>query len=96
MQFETVLLDRKGATTIISLNRPDVLNALNRPLIRETRAAFEAADGDPETRVIVLKGEGRAFCTGDDLTEDFSDVTTTQGRLQTIERLQELLQRMEG
>ena len=51
----------------ITLNRPDKLNAMNRDLVIETAAAFRAANADPDTRVVIFRGAGRAFCAGDDL-----------------------------
>ena len=52
------------------LDRPAKLNALNGPLIRALLAALDAAEADPDVRVIVLEGAGRAFCSGYDLTEE--------------------------
>lgn len=65
--YETVLsaVDDKGVR-IISLNRPDCLNAMNRQLIDDVARAFDDANGDDATGAIVFTGEGRAFCAGDD------------------------------
>lgn len=65
--YETVLstVDDKGVRTI-ALNRPDCLNAMNRQLIDEVARAFDDANADDATRVIIFTGEGRAFCAGDD------------------------------
>jgi enoyl-CoA hydratase len=54
----------------LTLNRPAKLNALDGPLVAELVAAMDAADADPEVRVIVLAGSGRAFSAGYDLTEE--------------------------
>lgn len=51
----------------LRLNRPDVLNAIDRQLGLELVAAIEQARIDPQVRAIVLTGEGRAFCSGDDI-----------------------------
>ena len=69
-QYETVLstVDDNGVRTI-SLNRPDSLNAMNRQLIDDVAAAFNDANADQATRVIVFTGSGRAFCAGDDRRE---------------------------
>jgi enoyl-CoA hydratase/carnithine racemase len=66
-QYETVrsTLGDDGVRTV-SLNRPERLNAMNRTLIDEVARAFDDANADPATRVIVFTGEGRAFCAGDD------------------------------
>ncbi|MBO8157012.1 MAG: enoyl-CoA hydratase/isomerase family protein [Bacillaceae bacterium] len=53
----------------IELNRPKVLNAINRPMVSEIVSAMEAFDRDDEVRVIVLSGRGRAFAAGADINE---------------------------
>ncbi|MEJ2122648.1 MAG: enoyl-CoA hydratase/isomerase family protein [Alphaproteobacteria bacterium] len=65
--YETVLssLGDKGVRTI-ALNRPDSLNAMNRQLIDDVAQAFDDANADESTRVIIFTGQGRAFCAGDD------------------------------
>jgi len=57
-----------GAVLTITLNRPDVLNALNASMQKELAAAFKGAS-DPGVRAVVLTGAGRGFCVGQDLTE---------------------------
>jgi enoyl-CoA hydratase len=54
----------------IELHRPEKLNALSGDLVAALVAAIEAAEADPEVRVVVLQGAGRAFCSGYDLTEE--------------------------
>ena len=65
--YSTILstLDDDGVR-IIALNRPGSMNAMNRALIDDVARAFDDANACPLTRVIVLTGEGRAFCAGDD------------------------------
>jgi enoyl-CoA hydratase/carnithine racemase len=60
--------DRDGVRTL-TLNRPDQFNALSEALIDELRAALDATARDPDVRVVVLAGAGRAFCAGHDLRE---------------------------
>ena len=64
-----VLTEQRGAVRIVSLNRPRVLNALNAELELALWTALDDADADPDTRAVVLRGNGRAFCAGADLTE---------------------------
>lgn len=67
--YETVdYVVRHGIGTI-TLNRPDVLNAMNRQLIDDLALAFDGANRDEEASVIILTGNGRAFCAGDDRAE---------------------------
>ena len=67
MEFEHIICAMEDNITIITLNRPQVLNALNHKLYIELDQAIEEADKDREVRVIVITGAGRAFCAGEDL-----------------------------
>jgi enoyl-CoA hydratase len=67
--YETLELRREGPVAWITLNRPDRLNALNPTLVGELRDFFGGLPADRETRVVVLRGAGRAFCAGLDLRE---------------------------
>ncbi len=62
-----VLVDDDGAVRIITLNRPEVRNAIDMPLRIALAEALEAADADANVRAIVLTGAGRAFCSGGDI-----------------------------
>jgi enoyl-CoA hydratase len=68
MSFETVLYDVKENIAKITMNRPEKRNALNHALLRDLDAAFEQADNDPEVKVVILAGAGKAFSAGYDLT----------------------------
>ncbi len=63
-----VLEAREGGVTTLTLNRPDRLNALNIELGNALVAALARVGEDPEVRVVVLTGAGKAFCAGGDLT----------------------------
>ncbi len=65
-----LLIEDIGPVRCLTMNRPDALNALNRPLVDAMSQALGAAADDDDVRVIVLRGAGRAFCAGYDLTED--------------------------
>jgi enoyl-CoA hydratase/carnithine racemase len=66
-QYKTIQSElRDNAVRVIALNRPDSLNAMNRQLIDDVAKAFDDANADPATRVILFTGKGRAFCAGDD------------------------------
>ena len=64
-----VTLERRGPIGIVTLNRPERLNAMSRALTRDAEAAFRQANADSEIAAIVFTGAGRAFCAGDDLKE---------------------------
>jgi enoyl-CoA hydratase len=67
MSQPTVLFERDGRVARLTLNRPEVLNAINDELPEQLRATVERANADPEVHVIVLSGAGKAFCSGYDL-----------------------------
>ena len=69
MTLETVLYEKVEDIAIIKLNRPKVLNAINVQLTREVHLALTEAARDTKVKGVILKGEGRAFCAGDDLSE---------------------------
>ncbi|OEK00064.1 2-(1,2-epoxy-1,2-dihydrophenyl)acetyl-CoA isomerase [Roseivirga sp. 4D4] len=65
--FEFLKYDIKDGVATITLNRPDVYNALNNEITYELQAALKDAKRNSEVRVVVLTGEGKAFCSGQDL-----------------------------
>lgn len=67
--FETITVETDGRVAIVTLNRPDSLNALNALVMQEIVTAFEAIDRNPEIAVSVLTGAGRAFAAGADIKE---------------------------
>lgn len=72
---DTVLSSVENGIRHITLNRPERLNAVNEELLLDMRAALKEAEADDATRVIILSGAGRAFCSGDDL-KDFDQQVT--------------------
>jgi enoyl-CoA hydratase/carnithine racemase len=69
MSYETILYDVADKTATITFNRPDQLNAVNPLMVRELKAAYAAAEADPDVWTIVVTGNGRAFCAGADVGE---------------------------
>ncbi len=67
MPFEHLQLDRDGNVAIITLDRPDRLNALNRGLQDETSSVMAELHEDDDCRAVVITGAGRGFCSGADL-----------------------------
>jgi enoyl-CoA hydratase len=72
--WQTVRYEKDGRIATITLNRPDKLNAINDALFHDLGAALEEADRDWDVWVVVLKGSGRAFCAGVDLSGQGTDV----------------------
>ncbi|MCW0437421.1 enoyl-CoA hydratase/isomerase family protein [Xanthomonas sacchari] len=80
MSGTPVLADTQGAIRILTVNRADKLNALNRQVLQALDAAFAAAADDPQIRVVVLTGAGeKAFVAGADIAE-MNELTPVQGR----------------
>ena len=69
MTYETLIVETADAVTLITLNRPKALNALNAQLMDELTAALNAAEADAAVRCIVLTGSDRAFAAGADIKE---------------------------
>jgi enoyl-CoA hydratase len=69
VDYETILLERRGPVARLTLNRPRVLNALSARLIDEVSDALERVEADDDLRAVVLMGAGRAFSAGYDLKE---------------------------
>lgn len=74
MTFRCLELQREGAVTWLTLNRPERLNAINEVLLGEYREALRDLADDAETSVIVVRGAGRAFCSGFDINPDEEEV----------------------
>lgn len=65
--YQTITVERRGHVAVLTLNRPDRLNAINRDMMREVPAAVAALNGDDEVRALVVTGAGKGFCAGADL-----------------------------
>ncbi|GAB4154250.1 MAG: enoyl-CoA hydratase-related protein [Winogradskyella sp.] len=79
MTYENILSDSHNGITTITINRPKKLNALNRNTIKELHEAFDSANQDPDTKVIIITGSGeKAFVAGADISE-FADFNVEEG-----------------
>ncbi|MBX3528392.1 MAG: crotonase/enoyl-CoA hydratase family protein [Rhodoblastus sp.] len=68
MAYETIRVSVEDHVQTITLHRPDKLNAFTRQMMDEMIAAFDEADANDDVRVVIVTGEGRAFCAGADLS----------------------------
>jgi enoyl-CoA hydratase/carnithine racemase len=84
-KLETLIVERRGAVGWLINNRPDRLNAMNALMREEFAVAWRELDADPEVRVIVHTGEGRAFQTGVDVEEIASDGVGMERYRQSVE-----------
>ncbi len=84
MDFECIIYEKEDGIATIKLNRPQVLNAMNKQLWLDFQAALEDVKNDPDIKVLIVTGEGRAFSTGADL-KDSKDRTMEQYRDYLVE-----------
>lgn len=68
VNYKNIIYEKKDGIGYITLNRPEKLNAMNDAMMEELDAAFAAAEPDLEVKVVVIKGAGRAFSVGQDLS----------------------------
>ena len=86
MDYQALILSKENGIATITLNRPEVLNALNTKLSEELRIAIDDVEKDNTVRVIVITGAGRGFCAGGDM----KDVPiSTDDMVATTEALEE-------
>jgi enoyl-CoA hydratase/carnithine racemase len=69
MSYETILVEKRGAVDWLTLNRPQSLNAISVKMVEELNAYFGGLYHDRDTRIVVMRGAGRAFCAGLDIKE---------------------------
>jgi enoyl-CoA hydratase/carnithine racemase len=67
--YETLRVEKQGQVDWLTLNRPDALNAINTPMVTELRDYFGGLFENADTRIVVLRGAGRAFCAGLDIKQ---------------------------
>jgi 2-(1,2-epoxy-1,2-dihydrophenyl)acetyl-CoA isomerase len=82
--METVILERRGGELRITLNRPDAMNAWNKPLGQELLAAVEEAARDDAVRAVTITGAGRAFSSGADLKAGFDPTPEGHPDVETV------------
>lgn len=84
MNFETIKYESEGVLAWITLNRPEKLNAISRRMVTELKLATDKAQSDDDVRVILVKGEGRAFSAGFDLEDDSGSGQTAEEGLEAL------------
>jgi 2-(1,2-epoxy-1,2-dihydrophenyl)acetyl-CoA isomerase len=75
--MDPILVDNRGAWRLITLNRPDRLNAFNEAMHTALAQVLDEAAGDLDCRAVLLTGAGRGFCAGQDLSDISGDLGTT-------------------
>jgi enoyl-CoA hydratase len=87
---DLVLTEDRGRVRVLTLNRPEKLNALSNALVESLSTALAEAADNEEIRVLVLAGAGRSFCAGYDLSENGGDSDVEAGLSRSLDRLLEL------
>jgi enoyl-CoA hydratase len=90
MSQDLVLVEDDNGVRILTLNRPEKLNALSTPLVEELSARLGDAANDDRVRVLVIAGAGRSFCAGYDLDEEPSAEGPAAGLHRSLDRLLEV------
>jgi len=70
-RYRDLRIERDGVIAVITLAKPDKLNAVSAQSIDEIEAAFDELDGDDSIRAVIMTGEGRGFCAGADISSGF-------------------------
>ena len=91
MTYKTLEFERRGAIGLLTLNRPERLNALSLELFTELRHFFASLMDDFQTRVVIIQGKGRVFCAGLDLN-DFTTMMSQEHELGRVQYLYHDLQ----
>jgi enoyl-CoA hydratase/carnithine racemase len=88
MQYETLVVERRGAVGWLEFNRPDAGNAMNAQMMHELEAAWQELDADEAVRVIVNTGSGRAFQTGVDVAQMSRDLDALREQSRRTKRFE--------
>jgi enoyl-CoA hydratase/carnithine racemase len=94
-QDQVLCLERLGPVTRLTLNRPKAMNALNAQLLVSLGEAIDIAVAD-ETRVLLITGNGPAFCAGADLKEVLAERSVAPGELDFLDRASQVLDALRG
>ncbi len=97
MNFETLKLEVHDRVAVLTLNRPEIMNAINSKMFLELKAAFDIIRMDPEMRSVLICGEGGVFSSGLDVSE-FQQLhsLTTLGIKNTVALLQDVMAAIEN
>jgi len=81
MQYKTIILEKRSGMAILTFNRPETLNAMNVDMSEETADAIDEIGRDESTRVIIITGAGKGFCSGADVREELARIAGMQEEL---------------
>ena len=96
MNYQHLLIEISDKIAVVTLNRPQALNALNKELLGEISSFLDEAENNPEIRVLILTGSGeKSFVAGADIKE-FSDFNASQGELLAKEGQEKVFDKLEN
>ena len=95
MEFTQIIYKKDGHIAVITLNRPEKLNAYSEVMVHETIAALSDARDDDNIRALILTGAGRGFCSGGDISADFQYPARYRGhRMESMLEMRENMHRL--
>lgn len=95
MSFNTIIVDKENHVGIITLNRPDQLNTFSSELAVELNNALNQLENEKNIRVLVIKGAGKSFCVGIDVSEFFGkSLHEYRGWVGLMEQMAQIIARM--
>jgi len=95
-KFKTLILEEKQNVLRIILNRPDKMNSLNAEMYAELHSALDMVEHNPDCRVLIFTGSGKAFCAGGDISELLQAAATLEGAQGRLRMSHHLAMRMRG
>ena len=95
-KFKTLILKEKQNVLCIILNRPDKMNALNAEMYAELHSVLDMVESNPECRVLIFTGSGKAFCAGGDISELYQAGATLEGAQRRLRMSHHLATRLRG
>jgi 2-(1,2-epoxy-1,2-dihydrophenyl)acetyl-CoA isomerase len=95
-KFKTLIVEEKQNVLRIILNRPDKMNALNAEMYAEIHSVLDMVEHNPECRVLIFTGSGKAFCAGGDISELLQAAATLESAQSRLRKSHHLAMRMRG
>lgn len=95
-KFKTLIVEEKQNVLRIILNRPDKMNALNVEMYAELHSVLDMVEHNPECRVLIFTGSGKAFCAGGDISELLQAAATLESAQSRLRKSHHLAMRMRG
>ncbi len=96
MDYQTIILEKREGIAVLTLNRPEKLNAINSQMTEELISALDDVDEDDEIKVLVITGAGRGFCAGADVRGMTGGTEKGSGSVGSAEEIRQMLRQSGG